>query len=83
MMSSMSAQLVLDTVARCGSREFLVSENAVLTYHDLDDRARRIGAWLRAAGLQPGDRLAVLLPNGIACSPCTSVASTAASLPCP
>ncbi len=36
-----------------------------LTYSELWDRASRVAGGLRAAGLQRGDRAAILLPNGI------------------
>src|SRR6188472_1329243 len=34
-----------------------------LTYADLDDRSARLAALLREKGLQPGDRVGVMLPN--------------------
>jgi long-chain acyl-CoA synthetase len=37
-----------------------------LTYQELWDRAARVAGGLRAAGLKPGDRTAILLPNGLA-----------------
>ncbi len=36
-----------------------------LTYTELWDRAARVAGGLRAAGLQRGDRAAILLPNGV------------------
>lgn len=36
-----------------------------LTYRELWDRAARVAGGLRAAGVQPGDRVANRLPNGI------------------
>jgi long-chain acyl-CoA synthetase len=42
----------------------LVSESEALTYGELDERARRFAGWLEAAGVEPGDRVAVMLPNG-------------------
>jgi acyl-CoA synthetase (AMP-forming)/AMP-acid ligase II len=35
-----------------------------LTYRELNDRANRVAHAFRAAGLQAGDRVAILLPNG-------------------
>src|SRR5215211_878213 len=34
-----------------------------LTYADLDDRSARLATLLREGGLQPGDRVGVMLPN--------------------
>jgi long-chain acyl-CoA synthetase len=34
-----------------------------LTYGELDDRSARLAALLRARGMQPGDRVGVMLPN--------------------
>jgi acyl-CoA synthetase (AMP-forming)/AMP-acid ligase II len=36
-----------------------------LTYEELWDRASRVAGGLRAAGLQRGDRAAIVLPNGV------------------
>lgn len=38
---------------------------AVLTYGHLYERALRVGAWLRAEGVAPGDRVAIQLENGL------------------
>lgn len=44
----------------------LVFGEEQLTYRELDDRANRMArAWL-SLGLKPGDRVALLLPNGLA-----------------
>jgi acyl-CoA synthetase (AMP-forming)/AMP-acid ligase II len=39
--------------------------DGALTYGELWDRAARVAGGLRAAGLQRGDRAAILLPNGL------------------
>ncbi len=36
-----------------------------LSYRELWDRAARVAGGLRAAGIEPGDRAAILLPNGL------------------
>jgi len=38
----------------------------VLTYRELHDRAARIAGWLRERGVQPGDRVGIMLPNVLA-----------------
>jgi long-chain acyl-CoA synthetase len=39
--------------------------DSAVTYGDLDERADRVAAGLRAAGLRAGDRVLALLPSGI------------------
>jgi long-chain acyl-CoA synthetase len=34
-----------------------------ITYAELDDMSRRMAAWLQSRGLQPGARVAIMLPN--------------------
>ncbi len=42
----------------------IIYEEEAITYLDLDRRANRAGCWLQSLGLDKGDRVAVLLPNG-------------------
>jgi long-chain acyl-CoA synthetase len=42
----------------------LMAESGALSYGELDERARRFAGWLEAAGVEPGDRVALMLPNG-------------------
>ncbi|HET8654325.1 MAG TPA: benzoate-CoA ligase family protein, partial [Longimicrobiaceae bacterium] len=51
-----------------GDRLALVCDDERLTYAELDRRARRVAAALGAAGLRPGDRVAMLLPDSPALS---------------
>lgn len=39
------------------------NSGAIVTYRELEDRSRRVAQLLRAAGLQPGDHIAVMLEN--------------------
>jgi long-chain acyl-CoA synthetase len=48
----------------------LVDESETLSYGELDERARRFAGWLRSAGVEPGDRVAVMLPNGAGFAAC-------------
>jgi long-chain acyl-CoA synthetase len=48
----------------------LLADGETCSYGDLDRRARRFAGWLRAAGVAPGDRVAAMLPNGIAWTVC-------------
>jgi acyl-CoA synthetase (AMP-forming)/AMP-acid ligase II len=45
----------------------LVEEDRVVSYRELDDLTDRLGNALLTHGLVPGDRIGVLLPNGIDC----------------
>ncbi len=47
-------------------RPALVLDEQVLTYADLWDRTARVAGWLRERGVQPGDRVGVMLPNVLA-----------------
>ncbi len=40
-----------------------VNFGAELTYRQIDDYSRAFGARMRALGLQPGDRIAIMMPN--------------------
>ncbi|HTX30096.1 MAG TPA: AMP-binding protein [Solirubrobacteraceae bacterium] len=47
-----------------GARAIAEVGGETLTYEELWDRAARVAGGLRAAGLERGDRAAILLPNG-------------------
>lgn len=51
--------------ARDPDRPYLMCDGAVLTYGAVDEQAARIDAGLRALGVAPGDRVCLMLPNGI------------------
>ncbi len=48
----------------------LLADGEACSYGDLDERARRFAGWLRAAGIAPGERVAAMLPNGMAWTVC-------------
>jgi long-chain acyl-CoA synthetase len=52
-----------------------------LTYAELDKQSKHIAAWLRFKGLQPGDRVAVILPN-ILQYPCVTAGILRAGMVC-
>jgi len=41
-------------------------DGSSLTYRELNDRADRVAGWLRARGVQPGDRVGLVLPKSAA-----------------
>src|SRR3954470_24082377 len=61
-MSSLAQQLT-DTAARHGDRPALQLDDAVLTYAEFDEAASRVAGLLRERGLEPGDRVGLMLPN--------------------
>jgi long-chain acyl-CoA synthetase len=57
------ANLLTDTAGRHGDRPALKLDDAVVTYAQLDDGAARVAGLLKGKGLQPGDRVGIMLPN--------------------
>ncbi len=51
------------TAERCGDRRALVFMNARLTYSELKDQVDRLATALVRLGVEPGDRVAINLPN--------------------
>jgi acyl-CoA synthetase (AMP-forming)/AMP-acid ligase II len=56
-------QLLEESFRRNASRPVTVCLERWMTYRDLDDWSRALGAWLQAQGLEPGARVAIMLPN--------------------
>ena len=57
------ARLLTDTAARHADRPAVRLDDLTLTYRELDDAVARCAGVLRAAGVGPGDRVGVMLPN--------------------
>jgi long-chain acyl-CoA synthetase len=56
--------LIEDACTRYADRIAYHCMGTSLTYRELDARSRAFGAWLQhRAGLKPGDRIAIMLPN--------------------
>ena len=58
--------LLAEAAARNGDGEAIVCGAERLSYRELEDAVARCAAGLAAAGIGPGDRVAMLLGNGIA-----------------
>jgi long-chain acyl-CoA synthetase len=57
------AQHLVDTAAEEGTRTALRMDDAALTYDEFRDAAFRVASGLRARGVEPGDRVGMVLPN--------------------
>ena len=62
-MSNNLAHLVTESASRHAQRPALKLDDTVLTYAALDEAASRVAGLLKDRGLQPGDRVGVMLPN--------------------
>jgi len=57
--------LLAETVARFAQKEAVVCDEVRLTYSELDDEVARVAAGLVGLGIEAGDRVAMLLGNGV------------------
>ena len=57
------AQLLTDSAAARPAHAAIRLDDLTLTYAALDEAAARVAALLRAKGVEPGDRVGVMLPN--------------------
>ena len=55
-----------ESVRRFGDRPSYSNFGVTITYRELDERARALAAWLQGLGLEPGDRVAIMMPNLLA-----------------
>jgi len=56
-------QLLEESFRKNASRPFSVCLERWMSYRQLDDHSAALGAWLQAQGLEPGARVAIMLPN--------------------
>jgi long-chain acyl-CoA synthetase len=56
-------QLLEESFRKNASRPFSVCMERWMTYGELDNLSAALGAWLQAQGLEPGARVAIMLPN--------------------
>ncbi len=59
-----AVSLLLASARRFGGRAAICEDAAVTTYGQLLDRTGRLAGGLGALGIEPGDRVVLLLPNG-------------------
>lgn len=59
--------LIRQSARRYGEAPALECDGRVLSFREFDEATDRVGNGLLDAGLRPGDRVGVMLPNGIEC----------------
>ena len=57
------AQMFDESFQRHAERPFSVCMERWTSYADLDRQSKALGAWLQSLGLEPGARVAIMLPN--------------------
>lgn len=56
-------QLLEESFKKNAARPFSVCMERWMTYGELDSLSKALGAWLQSRGLEPGARVAIMLPN--------------------
>ncbi len=56
-------QLLEDSFKKNAASPFSVCMDRWMTYKEVDDLSAALGAWLQSHGLEPGARVAIMLPN--------------------
>lgn len=56
-------QLLEESFRKNANRPFSVCMERWMTYRQLDELSRSLAAWLQSKGLEPGARVAIMLPN--------------------
>lgn len=56
-------QLLEDSFRKNAARPFSVCMDRWMRYRELDELSASLGAWLQKQGLEPGARVAIMLPN--------------------
>ena len=59
--------LIRQSARRFGDAPALECDGRTVSFREFDEATDRVGNRLLAEGLEPGDRVAVMLPNGIEC----------------
>jgi long-chain acyl-CoA synthetase len=57
------ANILTESAHRHPDRPAIRLDDTLITYAELDDLTARAAGWLRARGIEPGDRVAIALPN--------------------
>lgn len=59
-------RMLSDIIARHPARDCLVGDEEKLSYSAIDERTNRLAVALRSRGIEPGDRVAILIGNRVA-----------------
>jgi long-chain acyl-CoA synthetase len=62
-MSGNLASILSDSAAKFGDRLAVKLDDVEFNYELLDQAAARVAAMLKAKGMEPGDRVGIMLPN--------------------
>src|SRR3954449_7155721 len=62
-MSGNLATILTDSASKHGDRPAVRLDDAVFNYTLLDEASARVAAMLKSKGLEPGDRVGIMLPN--------------------
>jgi len=57
------SQLLEESFRKNANRPFSVCMERWMSYRELEEHSRALGAWLQSRGLEPGARVAIMLPN--------------------
>ena len=57
------ANILTESARRHPDRPAIRLDDILITYAELDELTARAAGWLRARGIEPGDRVAIALPN--------------------
>src|SRR6187551_3097322 len=55
--------MIDESFAKFRDRKAFICMDKTITYGELDEMSRAIGAWLQSKGLKPGARVALMMPN--------------------
>src|SRR5690349_10130389 len=81
-MASTIHEFLDEMAARAPDKTAIVADEGAVSYGALAADSRRLAGWLRRAGVQRGDRVALLLPNGIPVVTALMAASRLAAMFC-
>ena len=56
-------ELFEESFAKYSDRDVFTCMGKAITYRQLDEYSKKLAAWLQARGLQPGARVALMMPN--------------------
>jgi len=58
-------QFLDEQALRLPHKTAIITDEGTVTYRELAEQSMRLAAWMQQAGIRRGDRIALILPNGI------------------